>query len=110
MAYTGTHDNNTIRGWLDHAEEEAVERAMKLLKFKKPEEASEAFLRAVMLSKADTAMAPMQDVLGLGQEGRMNLPGTIGGNWLWRLTPGAASPEVAEHLLALVKESKRLPE
>ena len=110
VAYTGTHDNNTIRGWLDHAEEEAVERAMKLLKFKKPEEASEAFLRAVMLSKADTAMAPMQDVLGLGQEGRMNLPGTIGGNWLWRLTPGAASPEVAERLLALVKESKRLPE
>ena len=48
--------------------------------------------------RADTAMIPMQDVLGLGGWARMNRPGTIGNNWLWRMAPGAATPELAQRL------------
>ena len=55
-------------------------------------------MRAVLASRADTAMIPMQDVLGLGGWARMNRPGTIGNNWLWRMAPGAATPELAQRL------------
>ena len=108
VAYTGTHDNDTIRGWFDHAKPAAQKLAMKDLKFTKAEEAPAAFMKAVMDSVADTAMFPMQDVLGLDGTHRMNLPGTTGGNWRWRLLPGAADDAVAERLLAMVKAAKRI--
>ena len=60
-----------------------------------------------MMSRADTAMLPMQDVLSLGGEARMNRPGTIGGNWMWRMLPGAATPALAARLKALNEESDR---
>jgi len=52
-------------------------------------------------------VAPMQDILGLGAAATMNHPGTVGGNWLWRMKEGAATPELARRLNALNKESKR---
>ena len=78
-----------------------------MLGFERDEDGPWAFDRAVMLSRADTAVLPMQDVLGLGGEARMNRPGTIGGNWMWRMLPGAAAPEVAAKLKALNEESDR---
>jgi 4-alpha-glucanotransferase len=56
---------------------------------------------AVLASIADTAIIPLQDVLGLGSEGRMNLPGTARGNWRWRFLPDALSPDLAGRLLEL---------
>ena len=53
------------------------------------------FIRAVLASVADTAIVPAQDLLGLGSEARMNRPGTIGGNWRWRLLPGQLSDDIA---------------
>lgn len=73
-------------------------QARQLLGFDKPEDGPAAFVRAVLASRADTAMIPMQDVLGLGGWARMNRPGTIGNNWLWRMAPGAATPELAQRL------------
>ena len=64
-------------------------------------------VRMVMNSKARIAVAPMQDVLGLGARATMNHPGTVGGNWLWRMEPGAATPALAAKLNALNKEAKR---
>jgi len=55
-------------------------------------------IRGIQASVANTAMAPMQDILGLGSEARMNLPGTPSGNWKWRMKPGAAAPELATRL------------
>jgi len=54
------------------------------------------------------AVVPMQDVLHLGSEARMNLPGTIGGNWAWRMKPGAATEDVARHLREMNQEYQRI--
>ena len=98
VVYTGTHDNDTVRGWIDTADDAALAQARQLLGFDKPEDGPAAFVLAVLASRADTAMIPMQDVLGLGGWARMNRPGTIGNNWLWRMAPGAATPELAQRL------------
>jgi 4-alpha-glucanotransferase len=58
-------------------------------------------IRAVLASVANTAMVPLQDVLGLGSEARMNLPGTVSGNWRWRYKANRLTKEVRERLLAL---------
>lgn len=98
VVYTGTHDNDTVRGWIDTADDAALAQARQLLGSDKPEDGPAAFVHAVLASRADTAMIPMQDVLGLGGWARMNRPGTIGNNWLWRMAPGAATPELAQRL------------
>ncbi len=98
VVYTGTHDNDTVRGWIGTADDAALAQARQLLGFDKPEDGPGAFVHAVLASRADTAMIPMQDVLGLGGWARMNRPGTIGNNWLWRMAPGAATPELAQRL------------
>ena len=107
VAYTGTHDNDTVGGWIATADEKTLRQAKDMLGFERDEDGPWAFDRAVMLSRADTAVLSMQDVLGLGGEARMNRPGTIGGNWMWRMLPGAAAPELAAKLKALNEESDR---
>ena len=86
VVYTGTHDNNTTAGWWAAASDETKARARKVLGMP---EASEDVLpyiiRAAFLSPANTAIVPMQDWLDLGAEARMNFPGTVGGNWDWRM-------------------------
>ncbi|MBQ8953642.1 MAG: 4-alpha-glucanotransferase [Clostridia bacterium] len=105
--YTGTHDNLTVRAWAESASKEELARAEKIVGFETIDEAPWAMVRMVMNSKARIAVAPMQDILGLGGEATMNHPGTVGGNWLWRMAPGAATPELAGKLNALNKEAKR---
>lgn len=107
VVYTGTHDNDTVRGWVDTADEKSLTQAKQLLGFEKKEDAPEAFIRCLLASKADTAVIPMQDVLGLDTSARMNLPGSIGGNWRWRMLPGAAADAVALHLKELNQLTNR---
>src|SRR5262249_19219512 len=64
-------------------------------------------IRAVLASVADTAIVPLQDVLGLGSESRMNLPGTACGNWRWRFLPGALDSDLARRLLELNRSYDR---
>jgi len=59
------------------------------------------FIRAVLASVADTAIVPVQDLLGLGNDARMNRPGTTGGNWRWRLQPGQLTPAIMGKLAAM---------
>lgn len=108
VAYTGTHDNDTVLGFLQSADDKTRQHAMAYLHFNKLEGAPAAFVREVMACKADTAVIPMQDVLGLNSEARMNIPSTIGGNWMWRMLPGAATEEVAQRLHQLNEETGRL--
>ncbi len=108
VLYTGTHDNNTVLGWARQASPEALDFARRTLGFTEPEEAPEAFVRCVIQSVADLAVVPMQDLLGLGEEARMNTPGTVGGNWVWRMKPGADSDELAARLHRLNAEAGRL--
>jgi 4-alpha-glucanotransferase len=66
-----------------------------------------AMIRAVLASVADTSIVPAQDLLGLGNEARMNLPGTVGTNWKWRYTSGALKDQIADRLAALVQLYER---
>jgi 4-alpha-glucanotransferase len=100
VAYTGTHDNDTTRGWyesLEPAEKAALHRYA-------PEAAADpvwAMIRLAWASVADRAVAPVQDVLDLGTGARMNRPGTAEGNWGWRLEPGRLTPEHLDRLAGL---------
>ena len=107
VAYTGTHDNDTTLGWAQKANPKALRFAMDTLHFSSVEEAPEAFIRALFKTDCDTVIVPMQDVLGLGGEARMNLPGTIGGNWLWRMKDGALTAGLSMKLYKLNKETNR---
>ena len=108
VLYTGTHDNDTVLGWAEKASPEALAFAEKTLHFSGPEEAPEAFVQAAAAMPVDTVVFPMQDILGLGGEARMNLPGTIGGNWLWRLSPETDLASVSRRLRKLNEETHRV--
>ena len=105
--YTGTHDNQTALAWAQKASPEELHYAEQKIGFHGAEEAPWALVRAILESKACIAVAQMQDVLGLGEETTMNHPGTVGGNWLWRMAPGAATPELAEKLREINEHSNR---
>jgi 4-alpha-glucanotransferase len=100
VVYTGTHDNNTARGWFaKDAGEKEKERLFKYIGHRVDETRIHwEFIRLAMMSVARTAVFPMQDVLGLGEEARMNHPSITYGNWEWRLVPDQLAPEVAEEL------------
>jgi 4-alpha-glucanotransferase len=108
VVYTGTHDNNTTVGWFrdtrtedttQTAEEKKSERDMALKYLgSNGQQIHRDFTRLALMSVADTAIIPMQDVLGLGSEARMNLPGTGRGNWRWRFTFGMLTDETRDML------------
>jgi len=88
VAYTGTHDTNTARGWFEEASPEDKERLFCYLgREVTAEEVSWELIRLAMLSVANTVVTPMQDILGLGTLARMNRPATTDGNYRWRLLP-----------------------
>lgn len=101
--YTGTHDNVTALALEEQLDEAELDCAMRIAGFTKVEEVAWAFVRTVFESKARIAMAPMQDLLALGDWATMNRPGTVGGNWLWRMKPGAATPALAAKVKKLNK-------
>jgi 4-alpha-glucanotransferase len=113
VVYTGTHDNDTAVGWFSSVAGEGstrdaqqIEREREFcLKYlsTKGKEIHWDFIRAVLASVANTAIIPLQDVLGLGTEARMNLPNSTEGNWAWRVTPGALTDEIAARLRALTE-------
>ncbi len=85
VAYTGTHDNDTVLGYLKRVDPEEVSRARKELGFTALEDGPDAFVSAVFHSPANLVIVPMQDLLGLDNSARMNTPSTVGGNWRWRI-------------------------
>jgi 4-alpha-glucanotransferase len=113
VAYTGTHDNDTTVGWyLSQAgagstrDEAAVSRERKHCLKYLDSDGSEIhwdMIRAVWASVADTAITPVQDLLGIGTEGRMNLPASTGGNWDWRLTEGSITQDILQRLKELTE-------
>jgi 4-alpha-glucanotransferase len=113
VAYTGTHDNDTTVGWWSSAGAGASTRSEEDIRRERDftmrylntdgREIQWTFIRALEASVADTVLIPMQDVLGLGTEARMNQPATMGGNWRWRYRPGALQAELAERLRELAE-------
>lgn len=89
VVYTGTHDNNTVRGWFakEADREQRQSLARYLGRMPDPEDVHTALIRLAMQSVATTCITPLQDVLGLDASHRMNTPGTLEGNWQWRALP-----------------------
>ena len=97
VVYTGTHDNDTIVGWLEHANESDRTYALRYVNGDGVEPHWD-FIRCAIASTAQFAIVPMQDLLGLGSDSRMNVPGTTGGNWTWRLGSDRLSDDIASKL------------
>ncbi len=106
--YTGTHDNDTTRGWFASLEDRLKDRVLDYLGGT-ADEVSWSMIRAAYTSVADLAVAPLQDVLDLGSEARMNVPGIAHGNWSWRAPADAFTEERALRLRRLADDTERLP-
>jgi 4-alpha-glucanotransferase len=106
FVYTGTHDNDTARGWFESAPHDVRERARQYLGCE-ADHVAWGLIRAAYTSVARTAIVPVQDVLNLGSEARMNHPGEGADNWDWRMRGGALTPEHAERLRALADVTGR---
>jgi len=106
IAYTGTHDNDTIAGWIESATEADREFALRYLRA--GDEPHWDFIRGAYASTAHFAVVPIQDPLGLGGEARMNTPGTLGGNWEFKLTPAQLDPKIGRRLYEMTELYGRL--
>jgi 4-alpha-glucanotransferase len=108
VVYTGTHDNDTARGWYENAEAVDREAIASYLGVRDAGDVAWSLIRAAYTSVAETAIVPVQDILNLGSEGRMNRPGAEHDNWSWRVAEGALTPEHAEELRELGEVSGRV--
>lgn len=108
VVYTGTHDNDTTLGWWKSlASEEEQISAAAYLNITREEEIAWSFVRGALTSVANLAIVPVQDVLGLDSDARMNVPSKTLGNWSWRLRKGQLTGKIAERLARLVELTDR---
>jgi 4-alpha-glucanotransferase len=108
VAYTGTHDNDTARGWFERASPVERENALSYLGCASANDIAWGLIRTAYTSVADIAIVPVQDVLDLGSEARMNTPGAERGNWSWRLRAGSLTHENAARLRRLATLTGRV--
>jgi 4-alpha-glucanotransferase len=108
VMYTGTHDNDTVVGWWNSGAAEHERRNAEAYVGHSNDGIHWAFIRAATCSPASLSIVPLQDVLGLGSEARMNTPSLHGGNWRWRFHDGQLKPEHAQKLAHLVELSDRI--
>jgi 4-alpha-glucanotransferase len=105
VVYTGTHDNNTIKGWFE--KEATPEDKKRLSSYIGRQVSSNSIhwelIRLAIMSVANTAIIPVQDILGLGEEARMNKPATTEGNYKWRLSTEQLTPSIARKLLEMTE-------
>ena len=109
ICYTGTHDNETLYQWCGKISPESDAYAREYLGITKEDDLAQAIIEAGAKSKAALFVAQMQDYLGLGGEARMNEPGTLKvENWRWRMLPGQADAQLAQKILCLTQQVKRV--
>ena len=109
VVYAGTHDNETIEGWLASAAPGTRRYAKRYFTLTRREGWAWGVMRGGWASTADLAVMQMQDLLSIGAEGRINIPSTLGGNWQWRMLPGQADPALADRLRQSMALYHRLP-
>lgn len=107
VVYTGTHDNDTVLGWYEKAKEADQKYFLEYI-HSDGSDICKDLIRVAWASVANTAIIPMQDLLRLGGDARMNLPGTTVNNWLWRMKSDDLKTELAEELAALTKLYDRI--
>ncbi|MDE7274099.1 MAG: 4-alpha-glucanotransferase [Lachnospiraceae bacterium] len=103
VVYTGTHDNDTVNGWIPSMSRKDLAFAKKYLNIRRNADICESLIRTALGSVADTAIIPMQDYLGLGSEARVNTPSTLGGNWEWRMERDACTEALSSHIRELTQ-------
>ena len=108
VVYPGTHDNDTVRGWWESLPE-PDRRRLQVYAGSCEADVPAALVRLCFSSPACLAVIPLQDLLGLGSEARMNTPATVGGNWTWRLPRRALTARLAEGTRELLEVCERVP-
>ncbi|MFA7662169.1 MAG: 4-alpha-glucanotransferase, partial [Anaerovoracaceae bacterium] len=108
VAYTGTHDNDTLMGWASSLSEPVLKRALRYTGVDTLDALPLKMLDLIMQSPADLVIIPMQDWLGIGSAGRINTPGSSRGNWVFRMQKKDVSKEGIQTLTVLTKDSNRL--
>jgi 4-alpha-glucanotransferase len=106
VVYTGTHDNDTVRGWYSNLGVKEKLRVIRHLPYALFMKKSKALIRCAMESKAELAIIPIQDYLDLDSSARMNIPGTSSGNWEWRIDKGYHTPQLVEYIRSFLKYRK----
>lgn len=101
VVYTGTHDNDTVMGWIPAMSRKDLAFAKKYIGVKRTSDICSNLIRMAYASVADTAIIPIQDYLELGSEARINTPSTLGGNWEWRMNAQDCTPQLAARMLEL---------
>ena len=109
VAYIGTHDNDTYMGWVNKADGEDLNFAKKYMNLTKEEGYNWGVIRTLLETKAEISVIQMQDILGLGNEARMNQPSTLGTNWLWRSKKDVFTKELSSKLYEVTKIFGRIP-
>ena len=109
VVYTGTHDNETVLSWYQGTDGKTRKYAKAYMNLSKKEGIHWGVMRTAWNSVANLAIMPMQDILGLGDEGRMNTPSTLGGNWEWRALAEDFTGKLAHKIHRYTKMSNRLP-
>ena len=104
VIYTGTHDNNTLVGWFnERSPEEQAQILNYLNSADAPADIHWSFIRLAMSSVANMAIFPLQDILGLGADAKMNVPGSVAGNWSWRYPASVLTDELGSRLRELTE-------
>ena len=101
VVYTGTHDNDTVMGWIPAMSRKDLAFAKKYIGVKRTSDICSNLIRMAYASVADTAIIPIQDYLELGSEARINTPSTLGGNWEWRMSAQDCTSQLAAKMLEL---------
>ena len=109
VVYAGTHDNETVEGWLESTSPDVRSYARQYFRLTRREGWAWGVMRGAWSSVANLAVAQMQDLLSIGAEGRINVPSTLGGNWQWRMLPGQANGRLARRLLQYTQLYNRGP-
>ncbi len=107
IVYTGTHDNSTMKGWLEKCSKEEMAYIREYTGYS-GNDLVWFFIRMAMSSVSDFSIIPMQDFLELGDDARMNIPSTIGGNWSWRLKKGEIDKQLTARILDMTRIYGRL--
>jgi 4-alpha-glucanotransferase len=109
VVYTGTHDNDTSRGWYEKLDVTDKAFCARYLNLKDDSEVTREMIRAALASVSDLAVVPMQDYLELGSEARVNTPSTLGDNWKWRMKEGAFTDSLVKEMAQLSQTYGRAP-
>ncbi|MBQ0126261.1 MAG: 4-alpha-glucanotransferase [Clostridiales bacterium] len=107
IVYTGTHDNNTLRGWIDGASDDTLSRIKAKVPRGKRESVADSIINYAHSSVAETVIVPIQDYMGLGSEARQNTPSTESGNWQWHLPSDYAKSALRRKIAKITKKHGR---